>query len=77
LAQLSLTFSLISISLKNREATEYKEFVGQLKNQSIVQQLTKDGNIRTLVLKASPIGEKYKTICRNFLIYYKKKAYKY
>jgi len=32
----------------------------------MVQQLTNDGNIRTLVLNASPIGEKHNTICRFF-----------
>jgi hypothetical protein len=60
---------------KNFLLTVAKASSGHSKNQSIVQQLTKLGNILTLVLKASPIGEKHKTICKNFLTYSIKKAY--
>jgi len=45
------------------------------KNQSIVQQFTKLGNILTLFLNASPIGEKAKTMCRLLLHLSTKKAY--
>ena len=59
---LSLVSMLISIGPKNLRATETKASLGQAWNQSIVQQFTKEGNILTLVRKASPIGLKHRTI---------------
>jgi hypothetical protein len=38
-------------------ATFNKASVGQLENQSIVQQLTSEGNFKSLVLKTSPNGD--------------------
>jgi len=40
----------------------------QLSNQSIVQQLTNDGNFLALILKESPAGLMHKTMCRFALI---------
>jgi hypothetical protein len=41
--------------------------------QSIVQQLIREGNCRSLSLKASPIGLKHKARCRLDLVLSRKK----
>ena len=48
----------------------------QLSNQSIVQQLMRDGNFRHLTLKLSPAGLIHNTICRFDLILEIKKDHK-
>ncbi len=40
---------------------------GQAENQSIVQQLMREGNCLILFLKASPMGEKARIRCKFFL----------
>jgi hypothetical protein len=67
----------ISMAPKNFLATDTKASVGQAKNQSIVQQFTSEGNIRTLFWKASPIGEKANTILKLFLHLSTKYLYNY
>ena len=62
----------MSTGAKNYLATLCKASFGHSLNQSIVQQLTKDGNILTLSLKALPIGEKHNTICKLRLTNFKK-----
>lgn len=54
----------ISVWLRNILATLSKASSGQLWNQSMVQQLIKDGNIRHLIRKLSPIGDIHKATCR-------------
>ena len=46
------------------KATEYKASVGQLLNQSIVVQFTKEGNMRHLRRNASPTGDMESTTCK-------------
>ena len=60
-----VTFNLSSISTSSRNfvATEARASSGQLWNQSIVQQLTSDGNLRRRVRNASPIGDIARTMC--------------
>jgi hypothetical protein len=50
-------------SVRNLMATECIADSGQSWNQSMKQQLTRLGNIRSLFLKVSPIGEKVKITC--------------
>jgi len=52
--------------VKKLEATDRKPSTGHSLNQSIVQQLTRDGNIRRRVLNASPNGLIAITIWRFF-----------
>ena len=60
--------SLISIMLiKCVLAVLLSASYGHGKNQSIVVQLTKVGNVLSLLLKESPTGENTNTICRFFL----------
>jgi hypothetical protein len=49
-----------SISLKNSELTYKRASSGHLLNQSRVQQLTRDGNIRHLTLRVSPTGDMHR-----------------
>lgn len=60
----SSLFFVMTASKPN--ATEYNASVGQFENQSIVVQLTRDGNIRHLRRKASPTGDIDKTTCKLF-----------
>lgn len=55
--------SVISTVDKNLVATAVSASLGHGWNQSIVQQFTTEGNLRTLFLKASPIGDIDSTIC--------------
>lgn len=52
---------------KNLFATSCNASLGQLVNQSRVQQFTKLGNLRHLTRSYSPTGLMHKTICRLFL----------
>jgi hypothetical protein len=54
---------------RNTFATSSKASFGQGKNQSIAQQLTSEGNILSLRLKSSPIGDIARTICKLFFAY--------
>ena len=69
--------SVISTYFKNCEATDYKASPGHYENQSIVQQLTSEGKLRILFLKASPIGENAITECKSFLHLSTKYEYNY
>lgn len=56
---------LLSPSLPSAHVpTEKSASCGHGWNQSMTVQLTSAGNFRTLVLKASPTGEKARTTCR-------------
>lgn len=44
-------------------ATDTNASAGQLENQSNVQQSTIAGNLRHLILNASPTGDIHNTIC--------------
>lgn len=49
--------------------TDNNAYAVQLSNQSIVQQLTSEGNLRHLIRKASPAGLIHKIICKLALIF--------
>ena len=53
-----------STSAKILAATASKASLGHSRNQSMVQQLTRDGNCRSRSLNASPMGEKQRMMCR-------------
>lgn len=53
-----------SSSVRLDSATERSASAGQGENQSIVQQLTRAGNIRNLVRNASPIGDMHRQMCK-------------
>lgn len=59
--------SIPMFSLKWLSAVEIKASYGQGKNQSIVVQFTKVGNVLSLLLKSSPTGDMHITMCRLFL----------
>jgi len=75
--QLFLIVLSIGMLAVNLLATLSSASYGHSENQSIVQQFTSDGNILTLVRKASPIGEKHSTICKFFLTLSMKYRYIY
>lgn len=54
------------MSFKKWSATDCNASYGHGKNQSIVQQLTKEGNILKRRLKSSPIGDIANTTCKFF-----------
>ena len=58
-----MSSSMLSL-LNFLAATSIKASAGQSVNQSIVQQLTKPGNILTRSRNASPIGDMHNTMCR-------------
>ena len=53
-----------STSAKIFEATASSASLGHSRNQSMVQQLTSEGNCRSRSLNASPMGEKHRMMCR-------------
>lgn len=61
-----------STSFKKCSATLLSASYGQGRNQSMAQQLTKDGNILSLLLKSSPIGDMANTIWTFYLHFCKK-----
>lgn len=63
----SLSSSVRSMSAKNLVATATNASSGQFSNQSIVQQLTRDGNFLKRILKLSPIGDMARTMCNCIL----------
>ena len=58
------TASSISTSERNDSATVSSASFGHAVNQLIVQQLTSDGNLRSRVRNASPIGDMHNTTWR-------------
>ena len=60
----ALIWSSISIVFRKCSATERSACSGHAVNQSIVQQLTSAGNMRSRRRNASPIGERQSTTCR-------------
>ena len=56
--------SSIEMSARNEVHTVCSASRGHAVNQSIVQQLTSEGNLRSRVRKASPIGDMHSTTCR-------------
>eukprot|EP00971_Amphidinium_carterae_P017668 348081-Amphidinium_carterae.1 len=66
--QVMVSFWLESMAATNECSSQKRPFLhlfapGHSANQSMVQQFTRDGNIRNLVRKASPTGEKARITC--------------
>lgn len=64
LAKATRSFLSRAISCNTPKATEYKASVGQFENQSMVVQLTNEGNMRQRRRNASPTGLIESTTCR-------------
>eukprot|EP00962_Isochrysis_galbana_P011307 scaffold3166_cov111-Isochrysis_galbana.AAC.6 len=58
------TSSSISTSARNVEATASSASAGHARNQSMVQQLTSEGNMRSRRRKASPMGDIARHTCK-------------
>ena len=68
-------WSFISTSARNCWATLFSASCGHSANQSMVQQFTREGNIRSRVRNASPTGLMQMTVCRFFRHCSMKKSY--